>query len=215
MSATTWAVVAGLGFYHGLNPAMGWLFAAAHGFQEGRASAVLRALPPIAAGHTLSVGVVIALVASAGAIVPAQALRVSGAAVLLIFAAYLLTRRVRHVRRIGMRAGARDLVLWSFIMTSAHGSGLMLMPVLLRAAANTPAGTHAAHLHAGVDGSALGSGWLVLAIHTTAMLGTLAAAALLSYRVLGVAFLRRAWINLDVIWMAALVLAAVATLLTG
>jgi hypothetical protein len=213
MSAATWAVVAGLGFYHGLNPAMGWLFAVAHGFQQGRWTAVLRAIPPIAAGHALSVAVVIALVNWAGANIPVGARRWGGAALLLVFAAYLLTRRVWHSRRIGMRAGARELALWSFIMTSAHGSGLMLLPVLLRDAAEAPTAAHAAHLHAGAPPDLTGDGWLVLTIHTAAMLIALTAAAMLSYRVLGLGFLRRTWINLDVIWMAALVLAGVATLI--
>ena len=212
MSTATLAMVAGLGFYHGLNPAMGWLFAVAHGFQQGRWTAVLRAIPPIVAGHALSVGVVIALVGWAGAVIPTAALRWGGAAVLLVFAAYLLTRRGWHSRRIGMRAGARELALWSFLMTSAHGSGLMLLPLLLRADAVAPTGAHAAHLHAGTAAGVSGDSWLVLSIHTAAMLSTLITAALLSYRVLGLGFLRRAWINLDVIWIAALVLAAAATL---
>lgn len=212
MSATTWAVVVGLGVYHGLNPAMGWLFAVAHGFQEGRWTAVLKAIPPIAAGHALSVAAVVATVTWAGAMVPAAVMKYGGAAFLLGFAAYLLTRRTRHPRRIGMRAGSRDLALWSFLMASAHGSGLMLLPVLLHQDVNSAAIGHATHMHAGVTGTAAADALLILALHAAAMLVALATAALFCYRVLGLAFLRRAWLNLDVVWAVALAVAGVATL---
>jgi hypothetical protein len=211
MSTTTWAVVAGLGVYHGLNPAMGWLFAVALGLQERRWSAVLRALPPIALGHMLSVTVVVAVVAWAGALIPVHALRLAGALMLLGFAVLLATRHVRHPRTVGMRPGARELALWSFIMASAHGSGLMLLPVLLRTGSAGDMAAHGAHIH--VNAGISGDRALVLFVHTTAMFVALGAAALLSYRVLGLAFLRRAWLNLDAIWITALGIAAGATLL--
>jgi len=197
IDATGWMVVAGLGAYHGLNPAMGWLFAVALGLQEQRAAAVIRALLPIAAGHALSVAAVVAALGWVSIIVPAAVLRIVGALVLLGFAMVLFVRRVRH-RRIGMRVGARELLLWSFVMASAHGSGLMLLPVLVT-------GAHA-HAH-----NTMQTGLLVLAIHSSAMLFALATAALVSYHVLGIGFLRRLWVNLDLVWIGALVIAAAAT----
>jgi hypothetical protein len=213
VNTTSWAVIATLGVYHGVNPAMGWLFAVALGLQEGRSSAVLRAIPPIAIGHTVSVAVVVVTVSWAGAVIPVAALRLGGAAVLLGFAGWLLARRRHRAWRIGMRARGGELALWSFIMTSAHGSGLMLLPVLLHGRADATVGSYAAHSHAG-SAPLAAAGAVVLAIHTAAMLIALTAVALVSYRVLGLAFLRRAWLNLDVLWIAALVLASAATLLS-
>lgn len=205
-------IVAGLGAYHGLNPAMGWLFAVALGLQERRAAAVLRAIPPLAAGHALSVGLVALVAASASVVVPPGVLRVAGAVALLAFAALLLARRSRHPgSRIGMRAGARDLTAWSFIMSSAHGSGLMLLPILLR---TDDVHAHALH-HATSSDMVLagfGDALTVLAVHTSAMLAALVVAALLTWRVLGLGFLRRMWINLDAVWIGSLVIAAVVTL---
>src|ERR671939_2215721 len=130
-----WLALILLGAFHGLNPAMGWLFAVALGLQEGRTAAVLRALPPIALGHAASVATVVALVAAAQLVVPLAALRVVGAAALLLFGVWRLVRRGADPRWVGMRVGFRDLTLWSFLMSSAHGAGLMLVPILLGAAA--------------------------------------------------------------------------------
>ena len=210
---TTWAVVAGLGIFHGFNPAMGWLFATAIGFQEGRGAAVLRALPPLAAGHALSVAVVVAAAGGARVIVPTSILRVAGALLLLAFASFLLVRRMHRPRGMGMRATPRELALWSFVMSTAHGSGLMLLPLLL--AADSGRGNPGLHTRHHITDAGAGDGLLMLAVHSAAMLAALGAAALLAYYVVGVGFLRRAWINLDVLWIGALVLAAVATLVPG
>jgi hypothetical protein len=149
-----WLALFGLGAFHGINPGMGWLFAVALGLQEQRRSAVWNALPPIAIGHALSVGLVIALIAAIHASIPQQALRWSAAAVLIGFGIYRLIR-ARHPRWVGMRVGFRDLVLWSFLMESAHGAGLMLVPVLL-GATHESSYVHAAHNgHAG-HGAGLG-----------------------------------------------------------
>lgn len=76
-----WLALLGLGAFHGINPGMGWLFAVALGLQEQRRSAVWSALPPIAIGHALSVGLVVALVALLHASIPDKALRWLAAAV--------------------------------------------------------------------------------------------------------------------------------------
>src|SRR5689334_18982593 len=57
-----WQAMVLLGAYHGINPGMGWLFAVALGLQQGSARGVWRALPPIVAGHALSIGVVLVTV---------------------------------------------------------------------------------------------------------------------------------------------------------
>jgi len=199
-----WLTLALLGGYHGLNPAMGWLFAVALGMQEERVAAVLRALPPIALGHAASIGIVIALVGAAEIVVPLVVLRVAGAAILLACAGFILARRMIHPRWVGMRVGFRDLVAWSFLMSSAHGAGLMLVPVLLH--------LPGAAGHRGGDEAIAANGAAALAVHTGAMLAVMAAVALVVYRTVGVDLLRRVWVNLDVVWGGALVVAAAATL---
>src|SRR5947207_8732083 len=187
----TWLAIAGLGAYHGLNPAMGWLFAVALGLQEGRRGAVLRALPPIALGHEASVALVVALVGGAQTLVAPALLRPAGAAALLLFGAFKLLKPRSHVRWVGMRVSPGELVVWSFLMSTAHGAGLMLFPVLLGLSAPIHADDP---LPLGVQDLA------AVMLHTAAMLVTMGAVALLVYDRIGVLVLRRAWVNLDAIW---------------
>jgi hypothetical protein len=208
------AALALLGAYHGINPAMGWLFAVALGLQEGRRRAVLWALPPIALGHLISVGVVAALVGVGQLALPPAPLRLVGAGAVIAFGCYKLVRPRSHPRWVGMRVGAHDLVLWSFLMSSAHGAGLMLVPVLLGPGA--AASAHALHGHdtARLASETLGLSQASLAalVHTTAMLAAMAVVAVLVYDRLGVGFLRKAWINTDVAWALSLVGAGALTL---
>src|SRR5215204_5013005 len=126
-----WLSLAALGAFHGLNPAMGWLFAVALGLQERRLRAVTMALGPIALGHALAIGLAAVAVSTLGLVLPQRLLLALGGATLLAFAAYKVATRFRHPRWVGMRVGPRELVLWSFLMASAHGAGLMLIPVLV------------------------------------------------------------------------------------
>ena len=214
VSMTSIAALALLGAFHGVNPAMGWLFAVGLGLQDGRRGAVLRALPPIAIGHAASIAVVVLTVAAASAVVPSRALRVAGGLAVLGVGLYKLVRRAAHPRWVGMRVGFRDLTLWSFLMSSAHGAGLMLVPVVLAPPAHATHAAHAADGHAAHLAAAAGasSAAAVLAVHTGAMLAVMAAVALAVYEIMGVGYLRRAWINLDVLWAGALVVAGAATL---
>lgn len=204
-----WVTLFALGAYHGLNPAMGWLFAVSLGLQEHSGRAVLRALPPLALGHLLSMSAVVAVFALLEISIPQKPVRIAAAAVLLALGIVKLvsSRHPRWASRIGMQVGFRDLTIWSFLMATAHGAGLMLLPVLF----SLPAGEHALHMHAG---AALPQPWvLAVAIHTIAYLATAAAIGLLVYRYLGLAFLRRAWVNLDALWGIALVVAGVITVI--
>ena len=221
---TPWIALAALGAFHGVNPAMGWLFAVGLGLQNGRRGAVLRALSPIALGHAASIAVVVALVAAASSVLPLRVLRILGGLAVLAAGVYKLASGAKHPRWVGMRVGFRDLTLWSFLMSSAHGAGLMLVPVLLAperpdAVAGATAHAHAAHaadIAPLVAGSSTASRLLtaaaVLAVHSGAMLVVMGAIALAVYEVFGVGFLRRGWINLDVVWAAALIAAGVLTL---
>ena len=207
-----WLVLVGLGAFHGINPGMGWLFAVALGLQEKSQRAVRRALLPIALGHAVSISVVVVAVGLLQAVLSEQILRYLCAALLGVFGLWRLMR-ARHPRWVGMRVGFRDLMLWSFLMASAHGAGLMLVPLLLQWPA--PDASHVRLMAALWPQAAATSPGLVLAavsVHTLSLFLVTSAVALLVYEKLGVAFLRHAWFNLDVLWAAALFIAGVMAL---
>jgi hypothetical protein len=213
-----WVTLALLGAYHGLNPGMGWLFAVALGLQERRRAAVLGALTPIALGHALSVAAVVALVALAQTVISARALELVGGLALLGFGAYKLLRPLSHPRWVGMRVNFADLTGWSFLMATAHGAGLMLAPVLLRLSPEVVAtaqahGEHGAHGAHGVQVVAASGMPLAelgaLGLHSAAMFMVMALVAVVVYEKVGLAVLRRAWFNLDLLWALALVGAGV------
>jgi hypothetical protein len=219
-----WASLALLGAFHGINPGMGWLFAVALGLQERSRGAVLRALGPIALGHGASIGVVAAAIVALNLWTDPSALRVLAGLALLSFGLYRLLMPSAHPRWVGMRVTGRDLAVWSFLMSTAHGAGLMLAPVLLGLSGGTTDLAHAAHAgHAGgatvaatqsaiAGGSAAGE-LLAVAVHTGAMLLVMAVVALLVFEKLGLAILRRAWLNVDRVWAFGLVGAGTVTLL--
>lgn len=209
-----WLTLFGLGAYHGINPGMGWLFAVALGLQEKSRRAVLKALPPIALGHALSIGVIVGLLWLAQASLPQKALRYGAAAILLGFGLYRFFR-FRHPGWVGMRVGFRDLTLWSFLMASAHGAGLMLVPILL----GWPQANHADHQGHMSHESNLQSFnnpllWLAaVLVHSAGHLFVALLIALVVYEKLGLALLRRAWFNLDLLWMIALMLSGLLILI--
>ncbi len=213
-----WLSLALLGAFHGLNPAMGWLFAVALGLQERRLRAVVAALLPIAIGHAASIGLVAVAVGVLQLVVSRATLLLAGGAALLAFAAYKVVTRFRHRRWVGMRVGPRQLALWSFLMATAHGAGLMLVPLLVHlfgddATLRTSGTGHTSHT--GVIGGSLGLGVTAVAVHTLAMFLVMGLIAVTVYQAIGVEVLRRAWINLDLIWVSALALAGLVTLGLG
>ena len=215
-----WLALAGLGAYHGVNPAMGWLFAVSLGLQEQRAAAVWRAFIPIALGHAASVAVVVAAVVLAGAVVPIDALKIVAAVAVIGFGAFKLLRPLSHPNWTRMRVGFRALTAWSFLMASAHGAGLMLAPILFNlpafdiSAIDARQLQHAEYMSVGAPPSAatLISQLTAVSIHTIAMFSVMAATAIAVYEKVGLAILRRAWFNLDRLWAAALILSGVALL---
>lgn len=232
-----WAALLALGAFHGINPGMGWLFAVALGLQEGRRRAVFRALLPIAIGHALSIGAVVLVVGLAQEAIPLEWLRWPIGAGLVLFGGYKLFR-MRHPKWVGMKVSFRDLVTWSFLMASAHGAGLMLVPVLLGWSAGE-ADPHAHHHgmdhgagmdHAGHEAmaggehaehasviAAVGKGpllaLLATGVHTLGYLAVMLVCAVVVYEWVGLAILRKAWLNLDGVWAVALVITGVATML--
>jgi hypothetical protein len=176
---------------------MGWLFAVSLALQDQRERALWSALPPIALGHLL------ALVAAAlplfllGSVLELRAVAILAAAVLLGFGAWKLARWYRHPRWVGMRVSSRDLVLWSFLVATGHGAGLMVAPALV-------------DLMGGGDewdpGARAGEALTGIGVHTAALLVVMAAAAWVVYRWIGLAILRTHWINFDLVWSVALLL---------
>ncbi len=191
-----WLALAGLGLFHGLNPAMGWLFAVALGLHRGSQRTVLLSLVPITLGHAAAVAAVLLAVLTLGLVID-HAMLLRFAALVLIgwalwHALYGHQRRVR----VGMQTGLLGLVLWSFLMASAHGAGLMLIPALQPLCSAAQPATQVT-FGAPVALAALG-------VHSAAMLATIAAVSLIVYNWTGVDFLRRGWINVDLIWVAVL-----------
>lgn len=193
---------------------MGWLFAVALGMQEGERRAVLTAIPPIALGHAISIAAVIGLLWLAQASLPEAALRYGTAGILFGVGIYRLIR-ARHPRWVGMRVNFRDLMLWSFLMASAHGAGLMLIPILIGWSyedLGNP-GVHAAHMHGrhlsaeDMEIFAEPLTWVAaVGVHTMGHLAVATLVALLVYEKLGLALLRRAWFNLDLLWVITLMI---------
>jgi hypothetical protein len=195
--AWPWLTFAGLGAFHGLNPAMGWLFAVALGLHRQSRAIVLASLLPIAIGHAASIIAVAGLLAMLGYLVPHNVVRLASGVLLLGWAAYHWRYGHRHRVRFGMQVGLGGLAVWSFLMASAHGAGLMLWPALLHTCLGAAGGT------VGEPGP-LAATLAGVGIHTLAMLATTAIIAALIYEWLGLALLRRAWLNVDALWVAAL-----------
>jgi hypothetical protein len=200
-----WPALLLLGAYHGINPGMGWLFAVALGMQEQRRVAVAWSLVPITLGHALAIAVAIAVAGVLGMVVSLGHLKVIVAAALFAFGGYRFIRH-RHAKGGGMRVGFRDLTFWSFLMASAHGAGLMVLPVLF----GLSAGEHGGHA-AGAQSLPVAS--LAVGIHTAGYLAVTALVAAIIYEKIGLAVLRQAWVNMDLIWAGALVITGLLTLI--
>ena len=198
-----WLTLIALGAFHGINPAMGWLFAVALGLHRQRRAVVLTSLLPIALGHALSVALVVLAVVSLDRLFDRHTVNILSGAVLVGWAFYHWMSRSRHRVRVGMRTGMVGLAVWSFLMASAHGAGLMLVPAL------TPLDrSAAAHVHSAghvVSSGSLSVAFAAVGVHTLAMLGVTGVIAIIVYEWVGLAFLRRAWINLDFVWTIALI----------
>jgi hypothetical protein len=206
MISWPWAALFLLGAYHGINPGMGWLFAVALGMQEKSSRAVWRALVPISVGHAVAIGVVVALVGLVQTVLPLRSLKIGVAVVLFAFGFYHLLRH-RHPRFGGMQVSFGDLTIWSFLMASAHGAGLMVLPVLFgMQGGDSMAGSAVPmhHVHMGaMDGSA--TNLSAVLVHTLGYLVVTGFVAWVVYEKLGLALLRKAWLNLDLVWAVALV----------
>ena len=199
MTSWGWPALFLLGAYHGINPGMGWLFAVARGMQEHATRAVARALIPITLGHALSIGLVVALAGLIQIVLPLGYVQIVVAIALISLGVFRLLRR-KHFAWGGMQVGFRDLTFWSFLMASAHGAGLMVLPIVLH---TMPPG-HEHHTDMVASGGAW-TGIVATLVHTLGYLSVTALVALLVYRKFGLSLLRKGWFNLDLVWAIALI----------
>jgi hypothetical protein len=199
-----WIVIAGLGVYHGVNPAMGWLFAVALGLHRGNQRIVLLSLVPIALGHLGAIAAVVAAFLMLGSVVDRTLLARLAACALIGWAIWHALRGHRGRPLVGMQVGLLGLLAWSFVMAGAHGAGLMLIPALLPLCASLPSPA---------TGVAVLPALAALGVHTATMLATIAMISLAVYNWVDVGFLRRGWINLDLVWSGALVVCGIFLLL--
>lgn len=210
MSAGQLAALVLLGVFHGIDPGMGWLFAVSFGLQERSRRAVFRSLPPIALGHEAAIAIMIVVLTITSSLFASKAVVLAGGVILLVFGVWSI-RRKQHVRWVGMKLNRWQLAAWSFVMSSAHGAGLMLMTVF---AFSMNDGVSPLDVQRYGLLHAVLIGLLAMAVHIGAMIITCGAVALAVYEVLGLRVLRSMWVNLDRIWAFALVGAGVVTLLS-
>ena len=202
-----WIALAGLGLFHGVNPAMGWLFAVALGLHRNSQRVMLLSLVPIAIGHAVAVATVLIAVLALGLVVDRGLLARIAAILLIGWALWHALYGHRQRLRVGMQTGMAGLLLWSFLMASAHGAGLMLIPMLFPICAVGTSGT--------TDGGVTTAALAALGLHTAVMLAAIAIISITVYNRIGVAFLRRGWINLDLVWIGALLTCGVALLINS
>lgn len=208
-TSTSWPALLALGAGHGVNPGMGWLFAVALGFQRQSRGAVWGALGPLAMGHALAIAAAIAAAGMIGLILPLDALKWGTAGLLVGLGLFRLVR-ARHIVYGGMRVDGRELAIWSFLMASSHGAGLMVLPLVM----GVPAADHAHYMAAAsvIDFASIQwSGVVAALVHTAGYLFVTGVIAVIVYERVGLRFLRTAWVNLDLIWAVALVVTGVAT----
>jgi hypothetical protein len=194
-----WVTVAGLGALHGLNPAMGWLFAVALGLHRRSRRIVLLALAPIALGHAAAVGAVLLAITTFGAILDAVLLSRVAGLILIGWALWHGFAGHRMRVQIGLQTGFVGLALWSCMIASAHGAGLMLVPSILSLCVSPGRGGEL------TASTSIPISLAALAVHTGAMLAVIGAISIVVYERLGLAFLRRGWVNLDILWSTALI----------
>ena len=223
----TWISILGLGGFHGLNPAMGWLFAVALGFQQRNSRAVITALGPIALGHALSIGIVVAIVWSLGLVVPQAAVMVIGGGSMVAFVLWKVTTRFRHPAWVGMRVTRVDILARYLQIATANRAGLIHFTAVVRLrpdsvpAAAALGGHHMGNMgtphsgHIAGAGDGLVTSLLAVGLHTAAMLAVGGTLALIVYHKVGVDILRNAWLNIDLIWIGALGITGSLTLILG
>lgn len=212
-TAGLWLAVVASGLYHGVNPGMGWPLAVSAGLMGRSGRDVAAALVPLAAGHLLAMVAILLPFAMMTVLADwEREIRLGASAAVVAFGLFRLFVR-RHPRALA-RIRPTQLALWSFAIATAHGAGLMLLPIYLGlcSAAEFDAAHRASSvLMAGSTGMAL----LVSLAHTVSMVAAGGLIAFLVYAWLGLRFLSRSWFNLDAVWAGSLILIGAIGLLTA
>jgi len=219
LAASLWAGVVAIGIYHGLNPAMGWPLAVAGGLERRQARAVFATWLPLGAGHLFAMALVLVPFAMLTWMLEwGRELRLGAGLLVLLFGLSRLVMR-RHPRWLA-RVRPTQIALWSFLMATAHGAALMLLPILLGlcapAAAPAQGGgllDHEAAMRA--MSASLATALAIAVVHTTAMVAAGVGVAWAVFRYLGLRALRSAWIDLDVVWALGLIVSGAAAMLTA
>jgi len=202
--AALWAAVLASGLYHGLNPGMGWPLALAAGLTERRGAAVARTLAPLAAGHLISIAVVLLPFTALTVLLDwSRAIRIAAGIGIVAFATLLLLFP-RHPRWMA-RIRPQQVALWSFAVAMVHGAGLMLVPILLGLCTSVAGNAPAVGLPVVLGNAGLALGMAL--VHTLALVAAGGTLAWVVYRTLGVRVLTRWWFDLGQLWAGSLALA--------
>jgi hypothetical protein len=201
------------GFYHGINPGMGWPLAVAAGLMDKSPRALLAALWPLSAGHLLAMLVMLLPFALLLVLVQWQHQIQAGASILVVAFGVLRLLYPRHPRVLA-RIKPTHLALWSFVVAIAHGAGLMLVPIYLGLCQTDglDRGNEPAAL---LTNANLGMAISVSVVHSIAMISAGGCTAWLVYRYLGLQYVSRSWFNLDTIWALSLILVGAVALAIG
>jgi hypothetical protein len=167
---------------------------------------VLSSLLPIAIGHEASIVIVVIAVSLTEQVLPPYLIRLIAALVLVTFGVYKLMNPRSHPGGFGMRVGFLGLAGWSFLMSSAHGAGLMLAPVLLGLPVYA-----AYHSLSELSLQAVAAA----SLHVAAMLIVMGVVSVVVYEKVGLSVLRRGWFNMDLGWSLVLIAGGAVTLFTG
>jgi hypothetical protein len=202
--AGLWLAVVASGVYHGINPGMGWPLAVSAGLMGRSRKHLGIALVPLAVGHILAMLVILLPFALVSAFLDWQCeIRAIASVTVIAFGIFRLITQ-RHPRTLA-RIKPTQLALWSFAIATAHGAGLMLLPIYfgLCSAERLDAAHQATSI---LMAQSLWMALLVSVIHGLAMVAAGGLMALLVHAWLGLRFLSQSWFNLDLVWAVSLIL---------
>jgi hypothetical protein len=206
VNAWPWIALVALGAWHGLNPGMGWLFAVSLGLQNRSRAAIFQAMCAIAIGHALSVFAILSLAFLLGRYISATWFGLAAALLLAGLGSWRLLRG-RHPRWVGMRVNFRDLTWWSCLMASAHGAGLMLLPVFVIGGGGWCGVSSASSLKSATSFPRFYDSIPGVCVHSLSQFVVAGIVAWVVYDIVGLTILRKSWFNADLVWSCSLILA--------
>lgn len=199
-----WLGVIASGVYHGVNPGMGWPLAVSAGLMGRGRRDVIATLGPLGAGHVLAMAVILLPFAAMTSLIAWQTQLRLDAGVLILAAGVALLIRRRHPRFLA-RIKPTQLALWSFAVATAHGAGLMVLPLYLGICSTREQSFGHQAVGTLMSGN-LVTALVVALVHTVAMVASGGIAAFLVYEWLGLRFISKSWFNLDAIWAVSLII---------